>query len=100
VLWKCNGGTKQSFIHTAENELRVNGKCLGAADSGTADGTNAVVGDCTGGEDQRWNVNADGTITNVHNGLCLDARGRSTGNGTPLTLWTCNGGANQQWRLG
>jgi poly(hydroxyalkanoate) depolymerase family esterase len=99
VLKKCNGGAEQAFTHTAEGELRVNGKCLDAQDSGTADGTKVVVWDCTGGANQRWNVNADGTITNIHNGLCLEATASANGNRAKLTLWTCSGTANQNWSL-
>jgi poly(hydroxyalkanoate) depolymerase family esterase len=99
VLWKCNGSTKQAFTHTAEGELRVNGKCLEPAESVTAEGAGAVIGDCTGGDDQRWTVDADGAIINVHNGLCLDAFGGGVLNGTPLILWTCSGGANQTWSI-
>jgi endoglucanase len=79
--------------------LKVGGKCLEALGWGTANGTKAVVWDCTGGANQRWNVNANGTITNVHNGLCLDASGGATANGTQLILWACSGTANQRWSL-
>ncbi|MEV3934817.1 PHB depolymerase family esterase [Glycomyces sp. NPDC049804] len=99
VLWKCNGSTKQAFTHTAEGELRVNGKCLETTESVAAEGAKAVIGDCTGGDDQRWNVDADGAIINVHNGLCLDAFGGGVLNGTPLILWTCSGGPNQSWSI-
>jgi poly(hydroxyalkanoate) depolymerase family esterase len=97
VLRKCDGGTGQTFTHTATGELQVDGKCLEAKDSGTADGTKAVVGDCTGRTNQLWNVNADGTITNARNGLCLDAAGGGTHSGTRIILWSCSGGSNQQW---
>jgi endoglucanase len=80
-------------------ELKVNGKCLEAAGWGTANGTKAAIWDCTGGNNQRWTVNSNGTITNVHNRLCLDASGGGTANGTQVILWTCNGGNNQRWTL-
>ena len=51
-----------------------------------------VIWGCNGQTNQQWNVNADGTITNVNAGLCLDATGGGTANGTKLLLWTCNGG--------
>jgi poly(hydroxyalkanoate) depolymerase family esterase len=100
VLWDCNGGVNQTFTRTSAGELRVGDKCLEAQGWGTANGTNAVVWDCTGGANQHWNVNANGTFTNVHNGLCLDANGGATANGTKLILWPCSGTSNQQWRLG
>ncbi len=52
---------------------------------------------CDGGGNQKWKLNADGTITGNQSGLCLDATGNGTANGTLLELWTCNGGSNQQW---
>jgi alpha-galactosidase len=59
---------------------------------------------CTGGANQKWSLNPNGTITGTQSGLCLDVTGgdQASGNvnGTALELWTCNGGANQQWRLG
>jgi hypothetical protein len=77
----------------------VGGKCLDAEGSGSADGTKAILWDCHGGANQRWNVNANGTITNAQSGKCLDADSRGTANGTKIILWSCNGGTNQQWTL-
>jgi len=56
-----------------------------------------VIWSCNGQSNQRWNLNADGTIVGAQSGLCLDATGKGTANGTLLELWTCNGGTNQQW---
>jgi hypothetical protein len=77
----------------------VGGKCLDAEGAGTADGTKAILWDCHGGNNQRWNVNANGTITNAQSGKCLDADSRGTANGTRIILWSCNGGTNQQFTL-
>ena len=64
---------------------------------GTTDGAVVHIWDCTGGTNQQWNVNADGSIVGVESGKCLDAIGHGTGNGTLLEIWTCNGGTNQKW---
>ncbi|WP_455567807.1 poly(ethylene terephthalate) hydrolase family protein [Streptomyces caelestis] len=37
----------------------------------------------TNGTNQRWSVNANGTITSARSGLCLDAYNAGTANGTP-----------------
>ena len=74
-------------------------KCLDAYDLGTTNGTKAVIWDCNGQDNQKWNVNSDGTITNVHAGLCLDAYDNGTADGTDMVLWSCNGQANQKWTL-
>jgi hypothetical protein len=99
-LWDCSAQrTGQSWTRTAAGELRVGGKCLDAEGSGSADGTKAILWDCHGGANQRWNVNANGTITNAQSGKCLDADSRGTANGTKIILWSCNGGTNQQWTI-
>ena len=58
------------------------------------------IATCTGGANQKWTTNADGTITSGQSGLCLDATGAGTANGTLIELWTCNGGGNQRWSRG
>ncbi|MFI6377171.1 ricin-type beta-trefoil lectin domain protein [Streptomyces sp. NPDC050546] len=52
------------------------------------------------GQNQRWDVNANGTITSARSGLCLDAYNAGAANGTQVVLWNCNGGANQRWTVG
>lgn len=64
---------------------------------GTANGSKVLIWECNGRNNQKWNINSDGTITNVNAGLCLDACNATTNNGTSLVLWTCNGGTSQQW---
>jgi lysophospholipase L1-like esterase len=98
-LWDC-GAANQSWTHTATRQLVFNGgKCLDAANRGSANGTQVIIWDCNGQANQQWNVNADGTVTGVQSNLCLDATGQGTGNGTKLVLWTCNGQVNQRWTL-
>lgn len=52
-----------------------------------------------GGDNQKWNLNTDGTVTGVQSGLCPDVTGASTANGAPVQVWTCNGGTNEPWNL-
>jgi non-reducing end alpha-L-arabinofuranosidase len=59
-----------------------------------------IIWTCNGQTNQRWNVNANGTITSVQSGLCLDVSAASTANGAKVQLWSCTGAGNQQWRLG
>ena len=101
-IWDCNGGSNQTWTHTASNQLTVYGgaKCLDAYNNQTSPGTKVEIWDCNGGTNQQWNVNANGTITGVQSGLCLDVTGGSTADGALVQLWTCGGGSNQQWTLG
>lgn len=74
-------------------------KCLDADNNGTTNGTKVIIWDCTGGTNQKWTVNSNGTVTNNKSGLCLDAVSSGTANGTKIDLWTCNSGTNQKWTL-
>jgi O-glycosyl hydrolase len=99
IIWGCHSNTNQQWTTTAAGELRVFGtKCLEAYQAGTAAGTRASIFDCNGGNHQKWNLNADNTITNRQSGLCLDVNGQGTADGTGVILWNCSGGANQIWR--
>ena len=72
-------------------------KCLDVREPGAPPPAPGGHLDCNGGANQRWTVNADGTIVGVQSGLCLDVTGAGTANGTLVEIWTCNGGSNQQW---
>ncbi|MGM1064954.1 arabinofuranosidase catalytic domain-containing protein [Saccharothrix sp. Mg75] len=102
--WDCRGGTGQTWTRTSAGELAVgagSGRlCLDAYGQGTSAGTRTVLWSCNGQANQRWNANADGTVTGAQSGLCLDVSGASTANGAQVQLWTCNGGANQRWAFG
>ncbi|MEV8438005.1 ricin-type beta-trefoil lectin domain protein [Actinosynnema sp. NPDC051121] len=95
IIWDCHTGTNQQFTQTG-NTLRVQGKCL-QAPANAGSGTRVQIWDCNGGANQGWNLNGDGTISNVQNGLCLDVNSGATANGTAVILWTCHTGANQRW---
>ena len=62
-----------------------------------AAGTRVRIWDCTGGANQQWNVNTNGTVSNVQCGVCLDVCGAATANGTAVNVWSCHTGANQRW---
>ena len=60
-------------------------------------GPKVQLWDCSGATNQRWNLNANGTISNAQSGLCLDVNGNATANGSPVILWTCTTATNQLW---
>lgn len=95
IIWDCHTGTNQQFIQTGQT-LRVMGRCLDVP-SNAASGARARIWDCTGGANQQWNVNTDGTVSNVQTGLCLDVNGGSTANGAAVIVWSCHTGVNQRW---
>jgi non-reducing end alpha-L-arabinofuranosidase len=71
-------------------------KCVDDSAFSTANGNKIQMWDCTGGVNQQWTVEPDGTLQ-VY-GKCMDITGANYGNGTLIELWDCTGGGNQQWQ--
>jgi poly(3-hydroxybutyrate) depolymerase len=94
IIWDCHSNANQRFSF-GNQELRVLGKCLNVP-AGTA-GTRAQIADCNGSAGQKWNLNSNGTVSNIQSGLCLDVNGAATANGTAVVVWGCHTGANQRW---
>ena len=96
TLYDCNGGSNQSWTLTSTGQLTVYGdRCLESA--GSVNGSLVQISTCSGQPEQRWNVNANGTITTVQSGRCLDVWG--TGNGQAVQIYDCSGQVNQRFRL-
>ena len=84
------------------------GLCLDAETDGIhnpgQNGDPVQLYQCAGGLNQTWDVNANGTITNVDSGKCLDAIDDATITpktpGDRVQLWDCNGGTQQRWTQG
>ncbi|MFJ1895876.1 RICIN domain-containing protein [Streptomyces sp. NPDC088115] len=80
------------------------GRCLDAADWGTADGTALQQWACGTGANQSWQFRpaGDGTyqVVNRHNTKVWDVDGGpgATAAGTRVHLWTYVGGSNQRWK--
>jgi hypothetical protein len=70
-------------------------KCVTDLGNGTANDTPVVISDCTGGPEQNWTIEADGSIQ--INGKCLDIYRDGKLNKAKVEIWTCHSGANQQW---
>ncbi|MBW4512453.1 MAG: HEAT repeat domain-containing protein [Scytonematopsis contorta HA4267-MV1] len=79
-------------------------KCLDVVNNqgkGPRNGTPVVIWDCYGAENQRWQVNSDGTIRGW-GGKCLDVvndKNQGPLNGTPIVIWDCFGTPNQKWKV-
>ncbi|MFD9737657.1 RICIN domain-containing protein [Umezawaea sp. NPDC059074] len=74
------------------------GRCVDLDAWGTADGTTALLWDCHGGANQRWEWRGDALVNPV-SGKCLDVRGSGTANGSQVWLWSCLGNGAQRWVL-
>jgi poly(3-hydroxybutyrate) depolymerase len=93
ITWDCHTNANQQFTLNGQ-ALQVTGKCLDVpANAGS--GTRTRIWDCTGGDNQKWNLTTTGTITNVQSGLCLTSTGNN--NGAGVTVATCNSSAGQRW---
>jgi len=68
-------------------------RCLDVPNSSTTNGTQPVIWDCNGGNNQKWTTSGQ-TIQAL--GKCLDAPTNATA-GTKVEIWDCNGGNNQMW---
>ncbi|MEW2401162.1 ricin-type beta-trefoil lectin domain protein [Streptomyces sp. NPDC046862] len=75
-------------------------RCLDINNNTIANGTDAQLWDCHGGDNQTWtNVTSRKQFV-VYGNKCLDAYNRGTTNGTRVVIWDCNGQTNQQWNVG
>lgn len=98
-IWDYWGGPNQQFTYTEAKELRVFGDMCVTPSGGVAKaGARLISWPCNGEAAQKWNVNADGTITDAANGLCLNVSGENTERDSPIGLWWCNGKPNNLWK--
>jgi hypothetical protein len=85
-------------------DLNDDGLCMDDTNGTLANGNKIQVWSCSGGYNQVWAFNPDGSPggagTMTFHGMCLAASGNGTTTGTKLELWTCQaGGTGQQWAL-
>jgi glucosylceramidase len=88
-------GTQSGSSGSSGALTGIGGKCLDATDNTAADGTPVQIWDCTGADNQRWTVGADGSVKVL--GACLDVTSGSTADGAKVQLYTCNGSGAQRW---
>ena len=70
------------------------------------DGSKLYVSSCSGGDDQKWSINSDGSITDVDKKFCLDIPNCSNNN-VQVEVYKCHIGdsgqcgnsKNQEWTL-
>jgi glucose/arabinose dehydrogenase len=74
-------------------------RCLDISSGSQAPGTAAIIFDCHGGANQKWEFTAAGELRVFDGARCLDVRGNSTQPQAIVQSYTCNGGANQKWTL-
>ncbi|WP_127509355.1 glycoside hydrolase family 27 protein [Actinoplanes solisilvae] len=95
AVYRVSGGTTGDPQTPTSASLvsASSGRCLDVPNSNTTNGTQPVIWDCNGANNQRWTVSGQ-TLQAL--GKCLDAPiGASAG--SKVQIWDCNGGTNQQW---
>ena len=98
VVWAFNPnarpGTETPLV------ARHAGRCLDVPAASRDWGTQLIVWDCHGQENQRFSVPAVGQTGEVRvygGALCVDAASGNGSAGDAIIIWGCHGGANQQW---
>lgn len=88
--------------HAATPATLVSGasqRCLDIAQGSQQPGTAAIIFDCHGAANQKWELTAAGELRTFDGTRCLDVRGASTEPQAIVQSYTCHGGANQKWTL-
>lgn len=85
------GGGRQGTLHGP------GGLCLDMRGDRVQQGTEAILYNCHGKNNQRFVWTPRGELT--VGGMCLDVAGGKRSNGSRLIAWQCNGGGNQQWAV-
>ncbi|GAA2236787.1 hypothetical protein GCM10010401_06100 [Rarobacter faecitabidus] len=96
----CAGAS--AILRAGDGSLRLGGKCVAyrAADSSqsAANGSKLFLAYCTGQNEQKWDVNQDGTIALRSAAQCLDLTDGDTTSTVQLQTWECSpGNDNQRW---
>ncbi len=78
-------------------------KCLDVWGLSTAENAGVRQGNCNGGANQRWTLQASSSnsyqVVNVNSGKCLVPENGSSSPGTVMTQATCSTSGSQQWTI-
>ncbi|MBT2478130.1 LamG-like jellyroll fold domain-containing protein [Streptomyces sp. ISL-94] len=98
----CNGTPAQSFEVRGDGSLRIQGKCVNAANDSTANLTLLQLMTCRDGSPspaQKFIPFADGVLYNPASGRCVDLGNLNTTPATQLWLYDCNPSGAQRWSI-
>jgi len=83
-------------------QLQYSSQCLDVWGLSTDENAPVNQGNCNGGANQRWTVQANGSgsqLVNANSGKCLQPEGGSTAAGAEMVQVTCAGNATQRWTI-
>lgn len=86
----------------APPQLLVSGpsqRCLDITMGSQQPGTAAIIFDCHGGINQKWEYTAAGELRTLDGARCLDVRAASTQPQAVVQSYPCHGGPNQKWSI-
>ncbi|WP_327254634.1 ricin-type beta-trefoil lectin domain protein [Streptomyces sp. NBC_01244] len=97
----CNGTAAQDFEVRGDGSLRIQGKCVNAANAGTGNTTLLELRTCGGTPTpaQIFVPRADGSVYNPVSGRCMDLGSFDTTPGHQLWLFDCNSSDAQRWTI-
>jgi Ricin-type beta-trefoil lectin domain/Putative Ig domain len=99
-IGNCVSGATQRWTVVADGTIRVNGRCLDIAGSGSAAGKQLQLTSCGNANPrQLWSQGTDGELINPASGLCLTDPGSSRKNGAVPTMGACHVRSYEQWTL-
>jgi glucose/arabinose dehydrogenase len=97
VLLSACGALPTFAANPATLVSTASGRCLDIAKGSQEPGTPAIIFDCHGGPNQKWEFTAAGELRTFDGTRCLDIKGGSTQPQAIVQSYTCHGGANQKW---
>ena len=87
---KCTGAANQDFAFNGAFFM-INKLCLNAVAGAGKVGSKLDYAACSGGPNEQWEINANGTISTIQEGLCMSQ------SGTGLELAKCTTSASEKW---
>jgi hypothetical protein len=99
-IGNCVPGATGRWTVASDDTIRVNGRCLDIAGTGSAGGKQLQLTSCGNANPrQLWTQGTSGMLANPASGLCLTDPGSSKSNGTVPTMGACHVRPYEQWTL-
>lgn len=113
-IYSCNGTPAQQWTFVPDSQTSSQGAirtnngyafgggqqmCLDVKGSGTANGTVVQMYTCNNSGAQKWVLQTNGSVKNVHSGKCLQPAGGSKTQKARLQISSCTGASVQNWNV-
>ena len=97
----CVSGSSENWTIDSDNTIRINGRCLTVAGTGSSAGKQLILVGCSASSTrQRWAEGDHGELVNPAAVLCVTDPGYSKRNGTVPTMGACHVKASyEEWTL-